>query len=236
MSNDINHIAFIPDGNRRYAKREGIGTLVAHREGYHLFKKAVIWCRDRNINEVSFWAFSTENWKRSQEEISYLFNFFMDFLINDISEFIDDQAKLRVIGRRSDLSPKLVKAIEKAELATSNFNKRVVNIFFNYGGQVELENAIKNIVDSGIKSNEITPEIIQKNLWSSEISDPDLIIRTSGEQRLSGFLPWQSGYSELYFSEVFWPELNENELDEAIKWFSTRSRRFGGNDSTTQSA
>lgn len=236
MNHHINHIAFIPDGNRRYAKRKGISTLAAHKEGYFLFKEVINWCRDRKINEISFWAFSTENWKRSQEEISYLFNFFMDFLVNDISEFIDDKAKLRIIGRRHDLSPKLVKAIEKAEQATAEFEGKVVNIFFNYGGRVELENAIKNIVDSGISSNEITSEIIQENLWSSEISNPDLIIRTSGEQRLSGFIPWQSGYSELYFSELYWPELNKEELDKAIAWFSTRSRRFGGDDSSTQSA
>lgn len=221
----VNHIAFIPDGNRRYAEREGIKNLEGHRRGYEKFKEVASWCKEKGIKELSFWGFSTENWKRSKEEVGYLIDLFINFLTNDIAEFVDNDVELRIVGRRSDLSQNLVKAIESAEAKTDKNAPRKINIFFNYGGQPELENALQVLKESGA---EVSRENIREALWSAPISDPDLIIRTSGEQRLSGFLPWQSGYAELYFDEAFWPDFSESNLDTALEWFAGRERRFGG--------
>lgn len=221
----VNHIAFIPDGNRRYAKREAISNLEGHRRGYEKFKEVASWCKEKGIKELSFWGFSTENWKRSQEEVGYIFEMFLKFLTNDIAEFVENDIELRIIGRKSDLSDKLQKAIKEAESKTDKNAPNKINIFFNYGGQPELINAFQHLKDS---DSEINEETIRAALWSSAVSDPDLIIRTSGEQRLSGFLPWQSGYAELYFDEDFWPDYSENNLNSALEWFSGRERRFGG--------
>lgn len=229
MKNLPKHIAFIPDGNRRFAKKNNISTFEGHRLGYESFKEILTWCHEFGINEVSFWGFSTENWKRGEEETGYLMDLFLNFLTNDISKFIQDKAKLNIIGRRSDLSPKIINAIEKAEEVTKSYTEKQVNIFFNYGGQAEILDLCHNIAKQNLSPEDISIDFIRRHIWSSDISDPDLIIRTSGEQRLSGFLPWQAGYSELYFSPVLWPELSKEDLDIALDWFSKRERRFGGN-------
>jgi undecaprenyl diphosphate synthase len=228
---NINHIAFIPDGNRRFAKENKLTTFEGHRRGYSLFENVIRWSADRGVKEVTFWGFSTENWKRAEEEVGFLLDLFLKFIKEDFLKLSKDGARLRIIGRRKDLTPEMNRFIERAEKMTENNVGIKVNILFNYGGQAELLDAAKNILDSGISSSELTEEKLSSFLWSASLSNPDLIIRTSNEQRLSGLLPWQSGYSELFFSEIYWPEFSENELDRAIEWFSTRERRFGGNGS-----
>lgn len=229
MEHALNHIAFIPDGNRRFAKEQGIPLVQGHVAGYKHMRDIVTWCQELNIKELSFWIFSTENWKRSSEEVGALMDLFIKALAKEMDSLLDEEVRVRVIGNREKLSDSVISAIESAEESTATCTKYILNIFFNYGGRPEILNAVKEIIDSGTPSDQITEEMVNSHLWSSEISDPDLIIRTSGEQRLSGFLPWQSGYSELYFSSKYWPAFDRDELENAIAWYGSRERRFGGN-------
>lgn len=229
MDKALKHLAIIPDGNRRYAKENGIPALEGHRRGYDLFKTVADWCYDRDIKEVTYWGWSTENWKRSQEEVGYLMGLALQALTLDLGRFIKDKVRLRIIGSRAELAPNLIRAIENAEAQTAMFTERRINILFNYGGRAEIIDVMKKLIAAGHKEEEITEELIKKNLWTHDVSDPDLIIRTSGEQRLSGFMPWGGVYSELYFVEKHWPAFTEETLQAAIDWFSKRERRFGGN-------
>lgn len=228
MQNQVKHIAFIPDGNRRFAKQNGLPALEGHRRGYDLFKEVADWCHGLGIHEVTYWGWSTENWKRSQEEVGYLMDLALRALTLDIGRFVKDKIRLRIIGSRSELSEKLVKAIESAEAQTAQFTERRINILFNYGGRAEIVNMVKKIISGGVKENEITDEIVKANLWTHDVTDPDLVIRTSGEQRLSGFMPWGGSYSEIYFVQHHWPAFNQEDLHKAIDWYADRERRFGG--------
>ncbi len=229
MSDQLNHIAFIPDGNRRYAKERGMSSFEGHALGYERFKDVVQWCKDLGINEVTFWGFSTENWKRSKEEVGYLMDLFVRMLTRDLADLAKDGVRVRVIGRRTDLPNNVQKAILHAEESTAHCTERFVNLLFNYGGRVEYIEAVKSVIAAGVKPEEVTEELVKSHLWSAAITDPDLIVRSSGEQRLSGFLPWGSTYSELYFAPMHWPAFERKDLEEAIEWYNGRERRFGGN-------
>jgi undecaprenyl diphosphate synthase len=228
MSSSINHIAFIPDGNRRWAKDLGLPSLEGHHKGYDLVSDLADWCFARGIQEMSVWGFSTENWKRKKEEVGYLMDLCMTLLTRDLKKFHEKGVRLRVIGRREDLSPKLQQAIEHAEELTRNNTKGVFNLCFNYGGRPEIISAVKQCLEEGVDPADLDDETFAEKLWSAEMSDIDLIVRTSGEQRLSGFMPWKGGYSELYFANMHWPDFSEAELDVALAWFENRNRRFGG--------
>ncbi len=229
MAHELNHIAFIPDGNRRWARRKSFPALKGHQIGYDRFKDVADWCLDRGIHEVSLWGFSTENWKRSQEEVGWLMDLFLKMLTVDLKEFAEREIRLKVIGRRSDLSDKMRSAIEDAEATTKDYTKGQVNLFFNYGGHPEIIEGVKRCIDEGLTSDQIDDELFTSKLWTAGTSNPDLIVRTSGEQRLSGFIPWSGAYSELYFSRLHWPAFSEEELDAAIASYKDRERRFGGN-------
>jgi len=217
------HIGFIMDGNRRWAAERNLPTLQGHLAGYELVKKIGPWCASRGVKCVTLFAFSTENWKRAQDEVGYLMELLMTAVTRDLELFMKDDFRLKVIGRRADLSLQLQKAIAEAEEKTKNNSSGTMQLAVSYGGRDEIVRAAQKASESGI----ITEESISQHLDTESIPDPDLIIRTSGEQRLSGFLLWQSAYSELLFLKKHWPDFSESDLDAAIEWYANRERRYG---------
>lgn len=215
------------DGNRRWAKRHGLPTLLGHKKGYDKVLKIGDWCLERSIKVLTVWAFSTENWDRSKEEISYLMNLLRDGLKRDILSLHQKGVKVQILGRLWQLPADLQKACQEAMALTKNNVKAVLNIALNYGGQPEIIDAVNQLIKDGVKK--VTPEIIQKYLYDPKMPPPDFIIRTSGELRTSGFLLWESAYSELYFTKTYWPAFSEKDLDEALVEYNKRERRFGGN-------
>ncbi|BDB96389.1 polyprenyl diphosphate synthase [Candidatus Hydrogenosomobacter endosymbioticus] len=225
------HVAIIMDGNRRWAKSLGKPSLFGHTEGAKTLRKIVESCPKFGIDCLTVFAFSTENWKRSYEEVGGLMNLFETYLRKETKEMAKEGIKFRVIGNRLDLSEKLQNLVRKAEEETKDNSKLIFQVAISYGGRDEITRAVKKISED-IKSGTVSVECINQSLISSYldtsgVSDPDLIIRTSGEQRVSGFLLWQMEYSELYFSAKHWPEFDEGELEKAVNDFSKRSRRFG---------
>lgn len=223
----IKHLGIILDGNRRWAKEHGLPTLEGHRRGYDNVKAVGLAALNRGVEHLTVFAFSTENWKRSEEEVGYLMDLLHHALTAEIDFYMDNDIRLRVIGRRDGLSEKLVAAIDDAENKTSGNARGQINICINYGGRAEIVDAVKAIVADGTKSEDVTEELVASKTWMAGIPDPDLIVRTSGEQRLSGFLTWCGVYSELLFVDVHWPAFGEADLDAAIAEFDSRQRRFG---------
>jgi len=217
------------DGNRRWAKQQGLPTLEGHRRGYNKMKQVGDWCLARGIRYMTVFAFSTENWKRSKKEVDYLMRLLEKALTKELHEFTKRGIRLRVIGSRDRLSKSVVKAIDNAEKITVNNKKGILNMAINYGGRLEIIEAVKKIIKQKKSPADITEELIDKNIWTAGQPDPDIIVRTSGEQRLSGFLTWQSVYSELFFVSHHWPAFSEKDLDGIIDDYNNRHRRFGGN-------
>ncbi|MBT4857494.1 di-trans,poly-cis-decaprenylcistransferase [Candidatus Uhrbacteria bacterium] len=225
---ELNHIAIIPDGNRRWAREHNLPSLEGHRRGYARLRDVFDWCVGRDVKEVSVWAFSTENWKRTKEEVGYLMRLMETLIVDELDEFIKRDVRIVVVGHREDLSDKLRTGIELAEEKTLNAKSGVMNILFNYGGRPEIIEGVKRCLREGIDPDTLDEEKFSSYLWSERMSKPDLIIRTSGEQRLSGYLLWTGAYSEYYFANCHWPDFNEEELDKAIDSYMSRERRFGG--------
>ncbi len=227
MSNLVpKHIGFILDGNRRWAKVNGVTTLQGHNAGFKRAKEIIDYAASQGLEAVTMYCFSKENWNRAKEEVDYL----MDIFTNFVKEYLDDlhgkNMKLSHLGDITGLPKKLAETIVRAVEKTKNNTGMVVQLALNYTGKDEIKRAVEKIVENKMP---ITIENISDNLDSSGISDPDLIVRTSGEQRLSGFLLWQSAYSEFYFPEVHWPDFSPKEFDKAVEEFGKRQRRFGGN-------
>ena len=225
------HIAIIMDGNRRWAKKRGKPASFGHKEGAKTLEKIVRYCNKIGIGYITVYAFSTENWKRTQEEVSALMSLFQSYL-DDYSKRADSEnIKVKIIGKRDGLSERMKKSIDKCMERTKNNTGITFNIALNYGGRDELLSAIKNIAEQvkekNIKIEDITEKMISENLYTKGQPDPDLLIRTSGELRLSNFLPWQSVYTEFMFIEKNWPEFTEEDIDEAIKVYQKRNRKFG---------
>lgn len=225
----MKHLAIILDGNRRWARAQGLPTLEGHRRGYERVKEIGLAALERGVEHLTVFAFSTENWKRSEEEVGYLMDLLLKALTKDLDFYMENNVRLRVIGRREGLSEKIQQAIQAAEEKTQNNTAGQFNLCINYGGRAELVDAVKSIVSQGIDPDQITEEMISQNIWMKDIPDPDLIIRTSGEQRLSGFLTWSGTYSEILFVEKPWPDFSVQDLERALQDFSARDRRFGGN-------
>jgi len=224
---EVKHLAIIMDGNRRWARAQGLPTLEGHRRGYDRIKEVGDWCIDRGITTLTVYAFSTENWKRSVEEVAYLMDLLKIGLTHEIGGFIAKGIRLQVIGEREGLSPELQQAIAEAEQKTAGGTRGLLNLAINYGGRLEIVRAVQKLMNDGVTADQISEELITGALWTAGQADPDLIIRTSGEQRLSGFLTWQSVYSELYFCQKHWPEFGEADLDAALEDYAQRQRRFG---------
>ena len=228
------HVAIIMDGNRRFSKLQGnMNAIEGHKRGVDTLENVLEWCIDLGIDIVTVYAFSTENFKRSEDEVKDLMKLFVDsFLsISTNKKIHKNEVRLKAVGRL-DLFPEDVRdAIKDAEQSTEKYDKRLINIAMGYDGRIEIVDAFKKIAMK-VKSGELEPEdidenMINDNLYTAGLEDPNLVIRTSGEERLSGFLLWQSSYSELYFTDSLWPELRKVDFLRAIRSYTERQRRFG---------
>jgi len=225
----VKHLGIIMDGNRRWAKENNLESYEGHQKGSDKLQEVGRWCAKKGIKTLTIYAFSTENWDRSKKEVDYLMKLLSRAFTQDLEEFNKRGIQIKVIGSKANLSSKIIKDMEHVMDATKNNKDGVLNICFNYGGRLEIVEAVQAIIKKGYKPDEITEKLITKYTWMGEQEGPDLIIRTSGEQRLSGFLTWQSVYSEFYFTTCHWPDFSEKDLDLALKEFENRQRRFGGN-------
>lgn len=236
LENLPKHIAIILDGNRRWAKARGLTTKEGHTEGFDNLERIAKYADEIGIKYLTVYAFSTENWKRSQEEVSWLMNIFKTNIDRYLQRLDNGNIKIRIIGEKSNVPKELVPRIKKIMKKTENNQGMVLNIAFNYGGRAELVNATKQIAqkvkDGTINLEDITEQMISDNLYTAGQPDPDLLIRTSHELRTSNFLPWQLTYTEFYFPEKNWPEFTNEDLIEAIKVYQGRNRRFGARPDT----
>ncbi len=237
MKSEIKHLGIIMDGNRRWAAARRLPSFEGHRAGYKKIEDVLRWCRDAGIKILTLYAFSTENWQRSKKEVDFLMKLFYLAFTKDIKKVHKNNICVRVIGRKNGLSEKIQKAIKKSEELTKNNTAVVLNLAINYGGRPELVDAFNKILKNlpatlrvarrAGPPKEITEDLISKNVYTAGLPDPDLIIRTSGERRLSGFLTWQSAYSELYFIKHHWPEFSKGDFNDILNNFANRQRRFG---------
>jgi len=226
------HVAIIMDGNRRWAKKNNLNTPQGHKEGAENLKRIAKFANKIGIKYLTVYAFSTENWKRSQEEVGAIMKL-LKFYLLDFFNWSDENIKINVLGRIAELPKDLKDQIHKIEEKTKNNTGLVLNICFNYGGRNEIVNATKNIaqkvLDGELKIEDINEKLFSDYLYTANQPDPDLLIRTSGEERISNFLPWQISYSEFVFTDKFWPEYDEQEFLNSIQIYQKRTRRFGGN-------
>ena len=229
------HIGIIMDGNGRWAKQRGLKRSEGHKEGARVFRSICEYARDIGIEYLTFYAFSTENWKRPPEEVSAIMDLFRDYLFEAQEREEENKAKgmrVRYIGDRSVLPEDIHNLMNDLEERSDDKNKITINLAVNYGGRDEILNAVKKIarkVEAGeLKADNIDLKDIDGNLYTAGQPDPDLIIRPSGEYRLSNFLIWQAAYSEFWFSDILWPDFTTDDLDKAIIDFAKRNRRFGG--------
>jgi len=225
------HIAIIMDGNRRWAKKRNLPTKLGHKQGAETLKKLARYANKIGLEYLTVYAFSTENWKRTEEEVNSLMSLLQNYLEDFAKEADTENIVIRVLGDRKPLSDKLNEKIDEAIERTKNNTGTIFNIALNYGGRDEIVHAVKRIAervkDGEINIDDINEELVSQNLYTREIPDPDLLIRTSGEIRLSGFLPWQTIYSEFYFIDKLWPDFTSDDLDEAIKVYNGRKINKG---------
>lgn len=221
------HIAIIMDGNGRWAKKRGLPRNVGHAAGSKTFKDIARYCNKIGVKHLTVYAFSTENWKRPKEEVEGIMNILRDYL-KDSKNYIKENIMLKFIGNRDVLPDDIKELMSVAEKDSENATGLCCHLAINYGGRDEIVHAVREIVAAGIKPEEITEQTIADRLYTHDYTDPELIIRPSGELRLSNYLIWQSAYSELWFSDVLWPDFKPKDLDRAIDEYNNRSRRFGG--------
>lgn len=222
------HIAIIMDGNGRWAKKRGMPRTVGHSAGAETFRSIATFCKEIGVKYLTVYAFSTENWKRPQQEVDAIMNLLEKYLHEAIDDALKNQTRVAIFGDLSALTPKLRALCEQAKEVTSGFADCQVNICLNYGGRDEILHAFRALAGQGKDPATITEQDISDHLYSAGVPDPDLVIRPSGEIRISNFLLWQSAYSEFYFTDVLWPDFSKEELLKAIAAYQQRSRRFGG--------
>ena len=227
------HIAIIMDGNRTWAKERGMIASQGHKAGAKVLENVLEYASKRGIKYITVYAFSTEHWKRSKKEVGLLMDLFKTYLDNYSKEACENNMRVRVIGTREGLDKTLIQSIDKCEELTINCTGLTLNIALNYGGREEIITAIKNIakdVREGILDvGDITEDVISDNLYTKDVPEPDLVIRTSGQIRISNFLLWQIAYSELLFIDKCWPDFTNDDLDRAICEYQKRKRNFGAN-------
>ena len=222
-----NHIGYIVDGNRRWAKKYGLPSYEGHMAGYNTTKEIVEATFRAGVKYVSLYIFSTENWKRSKDEVKKIMDLMMKLLVGDLEMFVNNNIKLKVIGSRIGIGKKIIEAIDNAEQKTKDNTDGTLAICFNYGGQLEIVDAIRSIMNEGIVADDIDVQTISDHIYCPEIPPIDLVVRTSGEQRLSNFMTWRTVYSEFLFLKKFWPDMKKEDLTDIIKKYSKRSRRLG---------
>ncbi len=225
------HIAIIMDGNGRWAKARGVPLKVGHRRGVEAVRQLVRTTEDVGLEYLTLYGFSSENWNRPKKEVGDLMGLLRSYIRQDLNELIDNGIRVRVIGERDNLEKDLVNLIEDAEKRSQNNNRLTLVLAFNYGGRDELASAAKQIVQAVqselISLDKIDTRLFEKYLYTTDLPDPDLVIRTSGEKRLSNFLIWQTAYSELIFIDKLWPDFSRHDLEYAIEEYRRRDRRFG---------
>ncbi|MDI9460217.1 isoprenyl transferase [Candidatus Darwinibacter acetoxidans] len=225
------HVAIIMDGNGRWARRRAMPRYLGHRQGVKALKTAVRYASRRGIGTLTVYAFSTENWRRPKEEVDFLLDLMYKTFVQEIEELRREGVRIRLIGERTSLSPDVLAIWDNAEKVTAENTGLNLNVAFNYGGRTELTRAVRELVGQAargeISVEDITEEALARQLYTWPSPDPDLIIRTGGEYRLSNFLLWQAAYSELYVTEVLWPDFGEREFEEALQDYLRRERRFG---------
>jgi undecaprenyl diphosphate synthase len=224
-----NHVGLIMDGNRRWAKDHGKTANQGHDKGSDVFDIIASELFDKKVKYVSAYLFSRENWKRKASEVDFLMRLIVKILESRLENYNDKGIKIRVIGTREGLKNFVIKAINKAEERTKNNTRGTLLLCINYSGKQEIADACKKIIDSGTKSENVTEELITENIYAadSEIPDIDIVVRSSGEQRLSGFMLWRASYAEMMFVDKHWPDFNIEDVDNIIKEYSKRQRRFG---------
>lgn len=225
------HIAIIMDGNGRWAKKRGMARLFGHRAGADAVRRVLGYCRKYSVKYLTLYAFSTENWSRPKAEVEGLMKLLERFLADNEEDLVRDKCRLRVMGRRSDLPAKALERIEKAEERTKEFDS-TLTLCLSYGGRAEIADAASRLVGdvrSGrFAGTDVDEKTFAEYLYAPDLPDPDLIVRTSGELRLSNFLLWQAAYSELYVTDVLWPDFSEEDFLKALEAYSHRVRKFGG--------
>lgn len=224
---NLSHIAIIMDGNRRWAKDRNLPSAMGHKKGVEALKATLRACNDFGVKYLTVYAFSTENWKRKKEEVEFLMNLVAITLTNELAEMHKENVQIHFIGDLSRFSDKLQKILANAVETTKNNTGVVLQIALNYGSRDEITHAVKNIMLSGLNPEDITEDTISSNLYTAGIPDPDILIRTGGEQRISNYLLWQIAYSEIIIREEFWPEFDKNLLGKSILEFGKRQRRYG---------
>ena len=217
-------IGIILDGNRRWARERDLPTLIGHRKGFDNLMEAARWVRDAGVPHLFVWAFSTENWNRSAEEVSYLMDLFRELAGEKMQELAKENVRIRFAGQRERFDKEIQSLMEEAEEKSKNNTGLTVWVGLSYGGRAEIIDAAQRLQKAG---KEITDESLRGAMWTADMPDPDIIIRTGGEKRLSGFLTWSGVYSELFFPKVYWPAFSKSDLDEILKKYANRDRRRG---------
>lgn len=217
-------VGIVMDGNRRFAKVKGLPTFEGHRAGVQALRRVALLARDRGIRHLAVYAFSTENWNRTSEEVSYLMNLILRYVRGEAKELGREGVRIRIIGQKERFSADMRQALDDIEKETQANDAITLWVCLSYGGRAEIAAAARAAAATG---EEMTEEAIARHVWAAGMPDPDLIIRTGGEKRLSGFLTWQSVYSELFFIDTFWPDFGANELDAVLAEFGLRERRHG---------
>ncbi|MBW4061841.1 di-trans,poly-cis-decaprenylcistransferase [Candidatus Saccharibacteria bacterium] len=221
------HLGIVPDGNRRWARANGLTAFEGHRRGVDVTRDIAIAAYERGVKVLTFYAFSTENWQRTQEEVGYLMELFFRVIVTEYKELEARNVRFRFVGRRDRLSAKMIKAIDDTEARTAHLSEGMFVLCLNYGGQQEIADAAAALITAGVAAQDVTPERFAQALYAPDVPPVDLIIRTSGEQRLSGFMLWRSSYAELLFVDQHWPAFTAGDLDAALAEFAVRQRRFG---------
>ena len=221
------HVAIIMDGNGRWALSRGLPRLAGHKAGTENLRRVIRYTVEFGVKYLTIYAFSTENWGRPPEEVQGLMFILQDVIDRELNELHQEGVQLRHIGRLEKLDPRIQKKVLKAIELTKNNDRLILNVAFNYSGRDEIVYAIQKIISAGIPAEDVTDEMVNKYLFTAGVPDPDLIIRTSGELRLSNFLIWQAAYSEWYISPKFWPDFDKEEYRRALEAFASRDRRYG---------
>lgn len=218
------HIAIVMDGNGRWANKRFLPRIAGHKQGVDSLKRCARACDARGVRVLTVFAFSSENWRRPTEEVSGLMDLFAMALSREVKQLKSDGVQLRFVGERQGLSARVLRGIEEAEAATAENTRLILNVCFNYGGRWDIVQAAQRLAESG---HAISEHSLSQSMSLAHVSDPDLVIRTGGELRISNFLLWQAAYSEFFFTDLLWPDFDEAALDTAIAAFAQRERRFG---------
>jgi undecaprenyl diphosphate synthase len=221
------HLAIVMDGNRRWARKKHLPAIAGHRAGVDTIRRTLRAARDRGVEYLTLYSFSTENWSRDEEEVGALMALLEETIRRETKTLVEDGVRLKVIGRLHELSDRLQRAIAGAVKETSPGTRGVMTLAFNYGGRAEIVDAVKRLVADGVPADSIDEAAIAKRLYAPEHPDPDLLIRTGGELRVSNFLLWEVAYSEMWATQVLWPDFSVADLDAALTSYAERERRFG---------